>query len=144
VSCLLIRDRYNVNIFVEAQLFSDTIRDNLDPFGQHEDYEVWEALSQCGLSGKTPAASRLASRNASHVDLRSQKSRETDRRRQPLKNLQAEAFKPTVRPGEDRAIDDGSEVEERVTIRSLDEQVAIGGKNFSQLPSRISAFAGRD
>jgi hypothetical protein len=54
-----------------------------------------------------------------------------DLRQQSLKNLQAEAFKPTpTRKEEDEA--DGEEVEERVMIRSLDEKVAVGGKNFSE------------
>ena len=46
------------------------------------------------------------------------------------KQLQAQASRPTVRPGEDE-VDEDVEVEERVTIRSLDERVAIRGKNFS-------------
>lgn len=64
---------------------------------------------------------------------------QASKQRQSLRNLQAEAFKPTVRPGEDRGSDDDDddeeeeEVEERVVIRSLDEKVAVGGKNFSQL-----------
>jgi hypothetical protein len=108
----------------EAQLFSGTIRDNLDPFGQHEDAEVWDALRQVGLAGKTPSASRIGSRYGSSVDLKTA-GKGKDLRQQSLKNLQAEA----LRPGSDA--DEAEEVE-RVSIRSLDEKVAVGGKNFSE------------
>lgn len=122
----------------EAQLFSGTVRDNLDPFGQHEDQDVWDALRQCGLTGKTPGASRAGSRYASTVDLKAQASRAKDLRQQSLRNLQAEAFKPTPTQEEIEAEEEeGSEVEERVVIRSLDEKVAVGGKNFSQCPRSV-------
>lgn len=93
----------------EAQLFSGSIRDNMDPFGQHEDVEIWEALRQCGLAGRTSAnASRAASRAQSRVA--------------SAANL-----------NELRMSGGGAdEPEERVAIRSLDDQVAAGGKNFSE------------
>jgi ABC-type multidrug transport system fused ATPase/permease subunit len=108
----------------EAQLFSGTIRDNLDPFGAHEDYEVWEALRQVGLSSKTPGSSRVGSRVQSSIDLKAQgqKAQSQDLRKQSLKHLSA--LKEVEQ-------EDGDEVEERVVIRSLDEKVAVGGKNFS-------------
>ncbi|ORY32179.1 ABC transporter type 1, transmembrane domain-containing protein [Naematelia encephala] len=112
----------------EAQLFSGTIRDNLDPFDQHEDMEVWEALRQCGLAGRTPGTSRAVSRSASAKDLPAQK-KDKDLRVQSLKNLQAEALKPGAEQGDEAGEE---EVEERVVIRSLDEKVAVGGKNFSE------------
>ena len=114
----------------EAQLFSGTIRDNLDPFNQHEDAEIWDALRQVRLSGKTPTASRVGSRFGSAVDLKAQAARAVDLRKHSLKNLQAEALKPT--PTEQELEDeDGEDVVERIMIRSLDEKVAVGGKNFS-------------
>lgn len=98
----------------EAQLFSGSVRDNMDPFSQHEDYEVWEALRQCGLAGRTPGPSQAASRAASRAVSRA------------ASTIDLEA-----------ASDVGSEaVEERVMIRSLDEQVAVGGKNFSACEGR--------
>jgi ATP-binding cassette subfamily C (CFTR/MRP) protein 4 len=30
-------------------LFSGTIRDNIDPFQQHQDEQIWNALRQCSL-----------------------------------------------------------------------------------------------
>lgn len=128
---------------LEAQLFSGTVRDNLDPFGQHEDAEIWDALRNVGLSAKTPFASRAGSRAASTLDLKSHSNgSRLDLRKQSLKKLQAEAIKPT--PTDDEVQDeDEDEVEERVMIRSLDEQVAVGGKNFSE-STAAKAFSSGD
>ncbi|CAD6568215.1 MAG: hypothetical protein TREMPRED_004364 [Tremellales sp. Tagirdzhanova-0007] len=126
----------------EAQLFSGNIRDNLDPFGQHEDYEVWEALRNCGLAGKTPGASRLTSRNPSHVDLESQSTKKRDvGHKQLFKALPAEAVEPTALSEDEELSEDESQIEERVTIRSLDETVAVAGKNFSQGQRQLIALA---
>ncbi|KAI9634405.1 ABC transporter type 1, transmembrane domain-containing protein [Dioszegia hungarica] len=126
----------------EAQLFSGTIRDNLDPFAEHEDADVWDALQKCGLSttGKTPSGSRAptrqASRSGSKVDLTASRGKEVDLRMAVGKSL----VKGTVDAiGGDEA--DDEEVEERVTIRSLDEKVAVGGKNFSQGQRQLLALA---
>ena len=114
----------------EAQLFSGTVRDNLDPFNQHEDADIWDALRQVGLSGKTPFASRTGSRAGSTEDLKSHAaSKSMDLRQQALRNIQAEALKPTPTA---REMEEDEGVEERIMIRSLDEKVAVGGKNFSK------------
>ena len=84
------------------------------------------------LSGKTPSASRAGSRHASTVDLKAQAAKAGDLRKQSLRNLQAEAFKPTPTVEEIEAEEEDGEVVERVMIRSLDEKVAVGGKNFSE------------
>ena len=155
----------------EAQLFSGTIRDNLDPFTQHEDYEIWEALRQCGLAGKTPFTSRAGSRAdlkglaATPASTRSAKARLAGvNSRLNLKgNLTPSRAGTPVRPStptsplagtsvvagaaEDVSSEvgegDGSEyeIEERVTIRSLDEKVETGGKNFSQGQRQLLALA---
>lgn len=70
----------------------------MDPFTQHEDYEIWEALRQCGLAGRTPGTSADVSRAVSRVN----------------------------------STTELAEGDERGTIRSLDENVAVGGKNFSE------------
>ncbi|CAO1638019.1 unnamed protein product [Parajaminaea phylloscopi] len=49
----------------DAQLFSGTVRSNLDPFNQYEDGELWLALQRVKLassSSGTPAASRAPTR----------------------------------------------------------------------------------
>ena len=33
----------------EPLMFSGTVRDNLDPYGEHNDYEIWTALRKVGL-----------------------------------------------------------------------------------------------
>lgn len=87
----------------------------MDPFGQHEDYEVWEALRQCGLAGRTPGASANTSRAASRATSRA---------------VSRSASAHDLSAGDDDGITDTSGGE-RMAIRSLDEQVAVGGKNFS-------------
>lgn len=111
----------------EAQLFSGTVRENLDPFNQHEDSEIWEALRQCGLAstGRTPGNSTVPSRVGSRRDLAGSGRGS----RKDLKGLKG-LGEPEVEVGSE----DGSSAvdEERVTIRSLDEKIAVGGKNFSK------------
>lgn len=53
----------------DAQLFSGTVRSNLDPFSQYEEGELWLALQRCKLasSGATPAVSRAPTRPGSPV-----------------------------------------------------------------------------
>lgn len=112
----------------EAQLFSGTVRENLDPFNQHEDSEIWESLRQCGLAstGRTPGGSTVPSRVGSRKDLAGS-GRGSRKDLKVLKGLEGD-----VGVGSE---DGGSVVdEERVTIRSLDEKVAVGGKNFSESP----------
>ncbi|KAK0561968.1 Transporter of the ATP-binding cassette (ABC) [Tilletia horrida] len=110
----------------DAQLFSGTIRQNLDPFGEHEDSELWMALVKCRLASPyTPMASRAASRPAS--------VRESAR---PAS---------TLAPREDR--DDASSTrgstfgDDIQTINSLDAQVEQGGKNFSAGQRQLIALA---
>ena len=80
------------------------------------------------MCGKTPFASRAGSRYASTVDVKGA-GKNVDLRKQSLKNLQAAAIKPV---GDDEEEEEDEGVEERVSIRSLDEKVAVGGKNFSE------------
>lgn len=129
----------------EAQLFSGSIRDNLDPFGQHEDYEVWEAVRQCGLSGKTPGPSRMpsraVSRAASSKNLPAEGAKADRQSRAPaLHSLQVEALKSGLEANDEDEEDEGRE--ERVVIRSLDEKVAVGGKNYSPFhdASKLSLY----
>jgi len=77
----------------------------MDPFNQHEDFEIWEALRQCGLAGRTPGTSIAPSRAQSRSVTRANST--TD-------------------------LAEAGEGGERVAIRSLDEAVAVGGKNFSE------------
>lgn len=158
LSLTSLRDRLTI-LPQEAQLFSGTVRDNLDPFNQHEDYDVWEALRQCGLASKnanTPSGSRAPSRVGSRRNLREAGSKRDLKRVASKKALAAQSRERLGvegtfgqnGDGEESINEDGvasadewEEEEERVTIRSLEEKVAVGGKNFSKswcmYPSRL-------
>ena len=174
----------------------------MDPFNQHEDYEIWEALRQCGMTGRTPAGSRAGSRPVSRVaSMRDfqlstasndpevspkimaarRASRELPRTIHPAdvlphiaverrfskefaKGSKTTASKassdPTKRkvdfpttPGFGMEVEsaegdnedgEADEVPERVMIRSLDEKVAVGGKNFSGSACSPSIFVFQD
>jgi ABC-type multidrug transport system fused ATPase/permease subunit len=108
----------------------------MDPFGQHEDLEIWEALRQCGLTGRTPgaslAASRAMSRSASRAVSRRGSVQDLVRVASGDRAGSAGASSLSLAIGLD---------EERVMIRSLDEPVAAGGKNFSQGQRQLLALA---
>lgn len=53
----------------DAQLFSGTVRSNLDPFAQHDDASLWMVLQRCKLaSTATPGASLAPTRPGSPAD----------------------------------------------------------------------------
>lgn len=92
----------------EAALFKGSLRFNLDPFGQHSDRDVWDALRRVqmaapGVSGITPRPTPGQSRAAS----------------------------PSVSEGESEAETAAAEETERYVVKSLDMEVTEGGKNFS-------------
>ncbi|KAJ9121758.1 hypothetical protein QFC22_002380 [Naganishia vaughanmartiniae] len=113
-----LRDRLTI-LPQEAQLFSGSIRDNLDPLRQHEDLELWEVLRQCGMASRnTPGASRIASQAVSRVG-----------------SVQSNLGQA------DSVTDTATEVDERISIKSLDEMVAKGGANFSAGQRQLLALA---
>lgn len=90
----------------EAALFKGSLRFNLDPFGQHSDRDVWDALRRVqmaapGVSGITPKPTPGPSRAASPD------------------------------PSESEASTAAAEETERYVVKSLDMEVTEGGKNFS-------------
>ncbi|KAJ7590252.1 multidrug resistance-associated ABC transporter [Mycena floridula] len=98
----------------DATLFSGTLRDNLDPFNEHEDSECLEALYRVQMisSGEmavTPVLSGPASIH--NVDLAS-----------------------------DNVSTTTTEVDSKLTV-SLDTQVSAGGNNFSQGQRQLIAMA---
>ncbi|WVO14579.1 hypothetical protein L204_102214 [Cryptococcus depauperatus] len=118
----------------EAQLFSGSVRDNLDPFDQHGDADIWEALSQCGLVGKSQYPSRTASRMQSQTNLSSLSAAVNEQEDESL-------AKNVLKKKLEEQQGDNKEEGERVVIKSLEEKVAVGGKNFSQGQRQLLALA---
>ena len=107
----------------DAVLFSGTVRDNLDPFNEHSDDELQDALGRVGLGAGTPPTSQAPSRMQSS---------------KRLAELAVEA-----------ADDAGSSKAEstitgtggsKVTV-TLATEVSAGGSNFSQGQRQLIAMA---
>ncbi|KAH8810160.1 hypothetical protein DL96DRAFT_1716877 [Flagelloscypha sp. PMI_526] len=96
----------------DASLFSGTIRDNLDPFGEHEDSECLDVLYRTHLLANTATASQTPSQTAS------------------------ELFTPFPESLASRAL-----VPEAKTSISLTTEVSAGGTNFSQGQRQLIALA---
>jgi ABC-type multidrug transport system fused ATPase/permease subunit len=92
----------------EAVLFSGTLRSNLDPFGEHEDSELWESLVRSHLS------------NGQHGASTPKKPQDT-----------AGASSASASSQQDLITTDNKSDDNSV-IYSLDQQVSDGGSNFSQ------------
>lgn len=96
----------------DAVLFSGTVRDNLDPFNEHPDADLVDALIRVNLiTGQTPAVSRAPS----HARL-------------------------ATLVAEDEAGSGGATPSSRVHI-TLSTEVSAGGANFSQGQRQLVAMA---
>jgi ABC-type multidrug transport system fused ATPase/permease subunit len=99
-------------------LFSGTVRDNLDPFNEHTDEALYDALSRVNLGPKdTPEVSRAPSRVPSKPQL-------------------------AIEDGEDgpsRA--DSTLVPNKKVVITLSTEVSAGGSNFSQGQRQLVAMA---
>lgn len=116
----------------DAVLFSGTIRDNLDPFGEHTDAELIEALTRVKLINPDTAAATRAgtpspSRNASLVAV--------DQR---LAQVAAQDA-AINRTGSSSSLASGTGTP-RVHI-TLNSEVSAGGANFSQGQRQLVAMA---
>lgn len=115
----------------EAQLFSGTVRFNMDPFGQFDDGILWDALKRCKL-----AKSRFSGTNTPNKG----KANEEDEGTVPALNFASEELNDTnhVRSpsSESDDIDQPHDV-----ITSLDMPVEQGGKNFSAGQRQLLALA---
>ncbi|KAH8823501.1 hypothetical protein DL96DRAFT_1698061, partial [Flagelloscypha sp. PMI_526] len=100
----------------DATLFSGSIRDNLDPFGEHEDSECLDALYRVQLLSNNTDAPLAPSRSASESS--------NPRPRSPVSGTSATA----------------TAIETRTTI-SLDSDVSAGGTNFSHGQRQLIALA---
>ncbi|KIY50596.1 hypothetical protein FISHEDRAFT_39032 [Fistulina hepatica ATCC 64428] len=99
----------------DATLFSGTLRDNLDPFGEHDDNACREVLERVRMINHNSQSQSLASSRA-----------------------------PSIYESETpRTVDDASvvtEIDTKTTV-SLDTQVSAGGSNFSQGQRQLIAMA---
>ncbi|KAJ7592171.1 hypothetical protein C8J56DRAFT_932695 [Mycena floridula] len=105
----------------DATLFSGTLRDNLDPFNEHEDSECLEALHRVQMI----TSGQMASRNASAAHT-------------PASSRPASVHNVDLAP--DDVSTTTTEVDSKVTV-SLETQVSAGGNNFSQGQRQLIAMA---
>lgn len=114
------------DVSTDAVLFSGTVRENLDPFAEHTDAELYDALARVNLGpqGVTPLASRAPSRVAS--------SRRLDA---------IVAEESAVQSSASSALGSAlSSANARTTI-TLTTEVSAGGSNFSQGQRQLVAMA---
>ncbi|KAH7905234.1 P-loop containing nucleoside triphosphate hydrolase protein [Hygrophoropsis aurantiaca] len=97
----------------DATLFSGTLRDNLDPFGEHEDSECLDILYRTHMISESAYQSRRTSRATS-----------------PTSSTSSRGSSATF----------ATNLDPKTTI-SLDTQVSAGGTNFSQGQRQLIAMA---
>ncbi|TFY53857.1 hypothetical protein EVG20_g9943 [Dentipellis fragilis] len=110
----------------DATLFSGTLRDNLDPFKEHEDAECLDVLHRVHMLTDSAYESQRTSRQTSRAG-----SRPTTP--SPEDGEPSTSSPPSIAPS-------ATEVESKATI-TLDTQVSPGGTNFSQGQRQLIAMA---
>ncbi|KAI0357033.1 multidrug resistance-associated ABC transporter [Trametes cingulata] len=103
----------------DATLFSGTLRDNLDPFGEHTDAECLDVLYRVQMLTDSQVASQRTSREASRAASIHENERDA--------TIASISTSPT-------------ETESK-TVITLDTQVSPGGTNFSQGQRQLIAMA---
>ncbi|KAI0332219.1 multidrug resistance-associated ABC transporter [Cubamyces sp. BRFM 1775] len=103
----------------DATLFSGTLRDNLDPFGEHTDAECLDVLHRVQMLSDSQLALQRTSRNASRTG--------------SIHEDEREVTTPSLSPSP-------TEMEGK-TVITLDTQVSPGGTNFSQGQRQLIAMA---
>ncbi|KAL1748165.1 hypothetical protein HDZ31DRAFT_30137 [Schizophyllum fasciatum] len=114
----------------DATLFSGTLRDNLDPFGDHDDSEIRDVLERVGMTGGSTHPSRAASVAS---------SRAPSRPESPTNGLVTpdHQLDTTLASSASSIMTD---VDAKTTV-TLDTQVSAGGTNFSQGQRQLIAMA---
>ncbi|KAF9459383.1 multidrug resistance-associated ABC transporter [Collybia nuda] len=107
----------------DATLFSGTLRDNLDPFKEHDDRECLDVLHRVQMITSTPSASQGGSRVPSTSSSREASIHQVER------EDTTDSISTTT-----------TDVDTKTTI-SLDTQVSAGGTNFSQGQRQLIAMA---
>ncbi|KAF6756229.1 multidrug resistance-associated ABC transporter [Ephemerocybe angulata] len=111
----------------DAALFSGTLRDNLDPFGEHTDAECIDVLRRVHMITDSAYVSRVASREHSASSSRVQSRAASIIDGQESGNLVSSASSAT-------------EVDTKTRI-TLDTKVSPSGTNFSQGQRQLIAMA---
>ncbi|KAI0332194.1 multidrug resistance-associated ABC transporter [Cubamyces sp. BRFM 1775] len=109
----------------DATLFSGTLRDNLDPFGEHTDAECLDVLHRVQMMSDSQLASQRTSREASRAASRAASIHENEHER--------DATVASISPSPTET--------EAKTVITLDTQVSPGGTNFSQGQRQLIAMA---
>lgn len=108
-----LRSRLSI-VMQDPVLFSGTVRDNLDPFNEHDDAEVLDALSKVGLAAPLSVLSDVEAREGPLID---------------LSDLDAELTNGTGKDG-------------RPNMRlRLDTPVSSAGANFSAGQAQLLSLA---
>ncbi|KAF8189625.1 multidrug resistance-associated ABC transporter [Mycena galopus ATCC 62051] len=105
----------------DATLFSGTLRDNLDPFGDHDDAACLDALYRVHMISDSPTDSRGPSRGQSTA-------------------ASPSSSRPPSINGSTTDASLFTDVDTKVSV-SLDTQVSAGGTNFSQGQRQLIAMA---
>jgi ABC-type multidrug transport system fused ATPase/permease subunit len=101
----------------DAVLFSGSVRDNLDPFHEHSDEDLLDALARVNLGPKdTPEPSRAPSRIPSQKHL-------------------------AIDGGDTESAPDSSLAGGKKVVITLTTEVSAGGSNFSQGQRQLVAMA---
>ncbi|KAF7342473.1 ABC bile acid [Mycena venus] len=107
----------------DATLFSGTLRDNLDPFGDHDDAACMDALYRVHMISDSPTGSRGPSSRGQSTAPSPSSSRP-----------------PSINGSTTDAASMFTDVDAKVSV-SLDTQVSAGGTNFSQGQRQLVAMA---
>lgn len=116
----------------EAQLFSGTVRFNMDPFGNFDDDTLWDALKRCKL-----AKPRFS---GSTTPIKGRTNEETETT-VPALNFASEELNDTNNNESTSSSDDDPNDRTYDVITSLDMPVEQGGKNFSAGQRQLLALA---
>lgn len=115
-------------------LFSGTVRDNLDPFNEHSDEDLLDALARVNLGPKdTP----LPSRAASHRRLTALAATSSSENAEAGSSRAQSPTPSSTLVGSNMAGGNGNG---KVTI-TLSTEVSAGGSNFSQGQRQLVAMA---